>query len=364
MEKSTDSRVQLGTVRAPSGILVVIDAGYAGLWCHRESDFAGDRGGALDAKTREIAGTAVDLRIVGPDAAEAGRRFDRQWHPLRLYDIPRGGVAETERLFRESIARYGLDAALIVCDRRIPHRERVTLAVEHGRGAGEIQLEGLSTAVCGGIRPDREFPVFAEPMPRGPDQGRWRRIYVELDPEAALAQPHKIGQSGVDWARLMFADADALGAWRYNDALDGKADCIFWGRDAEALAQPVAAPRLDDAEFGWHDLPVADAEDRVRSVQRARTDRGWKVAVDFRPHSHHWQLMQQVRASPGESGTVAIGAAKLCGFMTSWGDGIFDILTERDPLGRLVRLTIDCGNEAMVDRQRRFELRWQGTAGT
>jgi len=37
---------------------------------------------------------------------------------------------------------------------------------------------------------------------------------------------------------------------------------------------------------------------------------GWKVAIDFRPHSHHWQLMQQVRASTSESGTVELGVSK------------------------------------------------------
>ena len=68
--------------------------------------------------------------------------------------------------------------------------------------------------------------------------------------------------------------------------------------------------------------------------------------------------MQQVRASRSENGTVEIGAAGPCGFMTSWGDAIFDVLAERDALGRLVRLTIDCGSEAMVERQRRFEERW------
>lgn len=351
-------RIQLGTVRAPSGILVVIDAGYAGLWCHRETDFEDDSAWLLGEKDREIARTSVDLHVVGTDAAEAGRRFDRQWHPLWLYDIPRDAVAQMEQLFRDSIAALGLDAAITVSERRIPHRERVTLALGHGGGAGEIQLQGVWTAVCGGIPTDRELPVFGEPMPPGPDQERWRRIYVELVPEGQIATSHKIGQSGVDWGRLMFADADALDEWRHNDAIDGKADCVFWGRDAEALAQTVGASPLDAAQFGWHDLPVAEAEDRVRLLERIRTERAWKLAIDFRPHSHHWQLMQQVRASPSESGTVEIGAARLCGFMTSWGDGIFDVLAERDASGRLVRLTIDCGNEATVERQRRFEKRW------
>ena len=68
--------------------------------------------------------------------------------------------------------------------------------------------------------------------------------------------------------------------------------------------------------------------------------------------------MRQVRASTSESGAVELATAKLCGFMTSWGDAIFDILADRDAVGRLARRTIDCGSEEMVTRQRRFEEKW------
>lgn len=352
------SRVRLGTVRAPSGILVVLDAGYAGLWCDAAEDFDNDRGWPLGEADRQRVKASVDLRITGPDAAEAGRRFDRQWHPLWLYDIPKHAIAEIEQLFREAIAPYGLDATLSVEPRRIAHRERVSLALDQGGGAGEIQISGVWAAVCSGIPTTREFLVFAEPMPPGPDSARWRRVFVEIDPAGQIASSEKVGQSGVDWARLMLADADALGEWLHHDALDGKADCVFWGRDAQPLADAVGAQQLGEGEFGWLDLPVTQAGERVQTVERARVDPGWKVRVDFRPHSHHWQLMQQVRASTTESGTVEIGAAKLCGFMTSWGDGIFEVLADRDAAGRLVRVTVDCGTDAMVDRQRRFEEKW------
>jgi hypothetical protein len=357
------SRVRLGTVRAPSGIVVVLDAGYAGLWCDAAEDFDDDSGWPLSEKDRQLVKDSVDLRIIGPDAAEAGRRFGRQWHPLWLYDIPKDAIAEIEQLFCESIDRYGLDATLSVEHRRIAHRERVSLALEQGGGAGEIQISGVWATVCGGIPMARELPVFAEAMPTGPESSRWRRVFVEIHPAVQIASSQKIGQSGVDWARLVFADADAVGEWQHHDALNGKADCVFWGRDAQALADAVRAQRLSATEYGWLALPVTQAEERLRTVEQTRVERGWKVALDFRPHSHHWQLMQQVRASRTESGTVEIGAAKLCGFMTSWGDGIFDVLAERDAVGRLVRLTVDCGSDAMVDRQRRFEERWAASDG-
>ena len=51
--------------------------------------------------------------------------------------------------------------------------------------------------------------------------------------------------------------------------------------------------------------------------------------------------MEQVRASPTSSGTVTLGDAKLCGFMTPGGDRIFDVIAERDAAGNLVRLAVD-----------------------
>ena len=80
----------------------------------------------------------------------------------------------------------------------------------------------------------------------------------------------------VDEARLMFADADALG-WRHEDALDGKADYVFWGRDAEAAATLHGAPKLSPDEFGWVDLPVDEAVERGLAVEESREQRGLDV---------------------------------------------------------------------------------------
>jgi hypothetical protein len=96
------SGVQLGTVRAPSGIIVVIDAGYAGLWCSRERDFEDDGRSPLDEKAREIAANSVDLHIVVANAEEAGRRFGDR-------------VTEIKQLFSDSIAHHGLDATVRAC---------------------------------------------------------------------------------------------------------------------------------------------------------------------------------------------------------------------------------------------------------
>jgi hypothetical protein len=55
--------------------------------------------------------------------------------------------------------------------------------------------------------------------------------------------------------------------------------------------------------------------------------------------------MAQVRASESESGTVDVGGAKMCGFMTTWGDGMFPVIRELGPGGELVRVRIELSND-------------------
>jgi transposase len=57
--------------------------------------------------------------------------------------------------------------------------------------------------------------------------------------KAKVVSSETIGWAGVDWARLMFADVDALGHWRHNIALDRMADCGFWGREMKLLLKPL-----------------------------------------------------------------------------------------------------------------------------
>ena len=128
---------------------------------------------------------------------------------MRWYDIPRDAVTKMEQLFRDSIAAHGLDATITVSDRQMPHRERVTLALGHGGGAGEIQLQGVWTAVCGGIPTDREFPVSGEPMPPRPDQERWRRIYVASSSRLSASRRSSRSPTGATAAPPLFHRASA-----------------------------------------------------------------------------------------------------------------------------------------------------------
>jgi hypothetical protein len=64
------------------------------------------------------------------------------------------------------------------------------------------------------------------------------------------------------------------------------------------------------------------------------------MALDFRPHSHHWQVMRQVRASENETGTIDLGDARILFAMTSWGDGVFPAYADYDQDGSLVAVRV------------------------
>ena len=81
-----------------------------------------------------------------------------------------------------------------------------------------------------------------------------------------VARSELAGTVAVDEARLMFADIDALGQWQHEKPLDGKADFVFWGRDAERAAQTTGAADLGDGQWGWLNLPVRETVQRGIAV--------------------------------------------------------------------------------------------------
>jgi hypothetical protein len=64
------------------------------------------------------------------------------------------------------------------------------------------------------------------------------------------------------------------------------------------------------------------------------------MAVDFRSHSHHWQIMRQVRAPHVEAGSVELGDARVLCAMTSWGDGFFPVNADLDSSGDLLAVRV------------------------
>jgi len=147
----------------------------------------------------------------------------------------------------------------------------------------------------------------------------------------------------------VFADADALRAWIHDDPVDGLADVVFWGRDESLVAAEFEAPRTGtpgDDRYGWLDLPAREAFAKAVALDERRTRvPEQKFAYDFRPHSHHWQVMAGVRASPHDAATIDIDGARLLFAMTSVGDGFFPVHVEHDATGTptAIQVTVRAG---------------------
>jgi hypothetical protein len=342
----------LGTVTAPSGALFLIDFGFLELWCHDRKPVM-PPGVLSTAEDTADANAGCDFRIDGPDAEKCGRHWNRQWHPRFHFDIPKHAIDTVRKSFAEFVAEHGYDATLTKLRAKVTHRQRIADALEHGKGAGQVFFQGIEGFAFSGVPANTEMLVTGERM-GGRDRAhkeRWRWVNLEVRPGAKVASEVEVGRVFVDRARLMFADIDALRDWNHDGSTDGKADAVFWGRDAEAAAKATKAPKLpagDSDQYGWENLPEVEALEKARAVWKLKEPNGWLFALDFRPHSHHWEVLRQVRATATESGTIAVGGASLCGFMTSWGDGLYPVFAERTKAGELVRVRIRLGDDARV----------------
>ena len=85
--------------------------------------------------------------------------------------------------------------------------------------------------------------------------------------------------------------------------------------------------------------PVEAATKNGIAVQKYRDEYSLKVAVDYSPHSHLWQVMKPVKENnPTESSTTEIDGEKVCNFITAWGDGLFPVYRDFDGSGELVQI--------------------------
>lgn len=335
----------LGEITTPTGVLVVLDPGLARFWRHD----------AEPRSPRRADGEDVDLRIVGPDAGAAGRAYDRQFDPRYLFDIP---VAQAERIqehFAAFAAEHGFDARAEPLPGRIPHVERAHLAVEIGEGIGVVMYNRLWAVACGGLPRTATMPILATPMPDGEFAGRWRSIDVVVMPGAEVVTTKPVQGVMVDHGQLMCVDLNALGQFRMWESVDGLGDFVFWGADAAEAAETAGAARLSDREFGWRDIPMAELDALADRTQRLVDERGWRVAVDYRPHDNLERLNAQVRANETRSGTVMLGGVPACGFDNRWGDGIFTVSCGLSRAGELVLVRLDVGDD---DRQRLLRRVW------
>lgn len=330
---------ELGVVTSRTGILVLIDTGYLKLWSHDRAPEMPE-GVLSDRAATARANTFVDLQIVGKDAELAGRLLNMSWDPLFVYDQPPTHLDLQGKLDKLVVDRK-IDARFEVLNPRIPHRRRVDRTIKHGNGAGQIQFHGIWAVTVSGVPKNKTLRVVGERCD-APDSDRWREVIIQCEPDRRYTQSHEVGLVAVDQARILIADVDALGTWKHEEPIDGMADYLFWGRDAERIAAVLNAPRTSGGEFGWLDVPVEVATRNGLAVQQYRDRHSLKIAADYRPHSHHWQVMKPIRENaPTESGTTEIGGEKVCNFMTTWGDGLFQVYRDLDDSGELVQIRIE-----------------------
>jgi hypothetical protein len=320
--------VTLGEVTCPSGTLILMDGGYLDLWCGDRSPDESEFRGRGDIP-------ASDFEIVGRDAAAAARSFDRQ-SGRTLYDIPQPGSVELASLFNEHCREHGFEASLRRFPRRISHRDRARRAI--AAGDPDFLITGVSVVAVGDVPTGRPLPVTAV---RG--QWGWAHIRIGLRGDLAVAT-RRLGSIGVDFARFVFADVDSLDSWEHHRPLDGLADVVFWGRDEAEIAADLGAERTGTTEergYGWFNLPVREAYARAVALDnRKKVAPPRTFAFDFRPHSHHWQIMQGVRASENEAATIEVGGAQLMMAMTSIGDGFFPVDVDVNAAGAPVAIRI------------------------
>jgi hypothetical protein len=325
--------VLLGEVTCPSCELVLMDGGYLGLW-------SGDRA-PEDVRQPDVK-PAVDFEVVGRDADAAARSFDRQ-SGRTLYDIPQHAVAEFTSLFDGHCQQRGYEASLRPFPRQVAHRDRVRRAI--AGSDPDFLISGVPVIAVGGLPTNRPLPVTATPD----SDGGWTRIRIAVSDEP-VAGTRALGKIGVDCARFVFADADALNAWVHDDPVDGLADVVFWGRHETEVAAEFGATRTStpgEDHYGWLNLPVREAYAKAVALNGRRNTAPERMfAFDFRPHSHHWRVMADVRASEHEAGTIDVGGARVMFAMTSVGDGFFPVHVELDATGAVAAIQVTVqGNE-------------------
>lgn len=322
-----------------------MDTGLLNLWSSDRAPLVPP--GVLSPELTRVANSAVDLQITGADAALASQALGLQpWTHGYICDIPKSGLSELRTKFKEATRSRNLRASLEVLPSRLPHRARVDLTLAHSP-AGIVQFHGIWAAACAGIPRNKSLKVVGHRMPEGSDfSDSWQRVYLEVSAEGVVAASVRAGDVMVDRARLMFVDVDSLRSWEHERSLDGLADFVFWGgADAEVASRKLRVPALEDGQFGWRNIAVDEAVRLGTAVETVKQRGGMKFATDFRPHSHHHLVMEQIRSTPTSSASLEVGGARLCAFHTSWGDGCFPVFRDLDSTGQLLRLRIELGGD-------------------
>lgn len=330
--------VPLGRVDS-DGVLVVLDPGLARFWRH-DGDPRSPR--RTDPET-------FDLAIVGPDAESAGRAYDREFDPRFLFD--RSRPTEASAHFDEFVRARGLDARAEVLTERVPHTRRVSSALEAGGGIGVVKYNGL-WAVAVRTEPARDLEVIGEAFARGEFRGRFAHVDVVLDRDAAIVDTTTVQGVMVDHGQLLVSGLAALGRFRMWQSLDGLADFVFWGPDAEALAEDVGAARLGGELFGWLDVSIDEVGGVAQPCQERVERESLRVRVDYRPHCNLGRMNAAMRASDRDAAELELDGDRIVGFGNRWGDGVFAVSRCSDASGRCIRIRIELGTPETQARMR------------
>jgi hypothetical protein len=220
-----------------------------------------------------------------------------------------------------------------------------TLAIFDVGLIGYLPREALEPAIVKATVPtDRPLPVVGTLVGKGRFADCWDHVAIILG-DGDVHGSKKLGEAGVDFARLICMDHGALDHWQHEDSLDGKADFVFWGRDEGLLARVMGAPRIKDG-YGWSGLSLADAEAKADTAARKKAENRWALATDYRPHSHHYYALAAARANPHGAGLLQLAGTWLLLMFTSWGDGVFPIYLDVDDHNRPVQVRIQLATEA------------------
>lgn len=206
------------------------------------------------------------------------------------------------------------------------------------QGRYSFEHEGVGGVVVPHLPPGR-YPVTGIRLDGGEFAGLRQAVMIDLVPNAAsvVARTIELGKVPVDEARIGLFDLEAIPHWNDSVAVDGLADVVFWGLHEKELAAHYRAPHLGEDGFGFVNMPVAQAEAFARELDGVRNAGQFRFAFDFRPHSHPFHLLAQMRRNPSEAGMLDVGGALVCGLFTSWGDGEFPVLLDLDAHNRPVR---------------------------
>ena len=210
-----------------------------------------------------------------------------------------------------------------------------------------LPREAMEPAIIKTAAPsDRPLAVIGHRVGKGRYADCWDHVVVKLA-AGEVTHSTKLGEAGVDFARLILMDSGALDTWQHEDSLEGNADVVFWGRDEKAAAKSTGAKPTAEG-YGWANLSLADADAKQLEVDKLKAAAHWAINIEFRPHSHHYYALAEARKNKLGAGTLEVGGAQLLLFFTTWGDGVFPVFLDLDAADQAVQLRIVLADQSVT----------------